>query len=372
MKKGGEFVMFFKIPTLVYFEEDCIKNHQEELASFGDTCLIVTSKTSSKVSGSLDDLTEVLKSNNIVYYIFDEVEENPSLKTIERAYLNHKDKNIKFVIGLGGGSPMDASKAIAVMLYHRFDDVYKLVAKDADDNSLPVVAIPTTCGTGSEVTGAAVITNEKDNLKQSISYRIYPKLALVDGKYLYSLPKHVLANSAVDALAHLIESYISSKATEFSNMIALEGLRVWQLNKENLLKSENLNKEDYKNLMLASVYGGMAIAHCGTSLPHGFSYALTYNLGIPHGKAVGYFIYGYLKYACKKDVRTILDILGFDDLKQLKDYLTKVCNLTVLDDLILDLSLKELKENKSKLNYCPYPVDENLLRKVAYAYGNDE
>lgn len=364
--------MFFNIPTLVYFEDDCIKNHQEDLASFGDACLIVTSKTSSKVSGSLDDLTEVLKSNNLVYYIFDEVEENPSLKTIERAYLKHKDKNIKFVIGLGGGSPMDASKAVAVMLYHRFDDVSKLFDKDVDNESLPVVAIPTTCGTGSEVTGAAVITNEKEKLKQSISYRIYPKLALVDDKYLYSLPKHVLANSAVDALAHLIESYISSRATKFSNMIALEGLRVWQLNKENLLNPENLNKEDYKNLMLASVYGGMAIAHCGTSLPHGFSYALTYNLGIPHGKAVGYFIYGYLKYANQKDVREILDILKFDNLKQLKDYLTKVCDLVVLDNSILDVALKELKENKSKLSYCPYPVDENLLRNVAYAYGNDK
>ncbi len=364
--------MFFKIPTLVYFEDDCIKNHQKELAGFGETCLIVTGKTGSRINGSLEDLTKVLEDINISYYIFDEVEENPSLQTVDKAYLQYKDKNISFVIGLGGGSPMDAGKAVAVMLHHNLDDVYKLYEKDVDNKSLPFIAIPTTCGTGSEVTGAAVITNDRIKSKLSISYRIYPEIALVDSKYLYSLPRQVLINSAVDALAHLIESYISSKATEFSNMIALEGLRVWGLNKENLLNPEKLTRKDYDNLMLASVYGGMAIAHCGTSLPHGLSYTLTYNQGIPHGNAVGYFTYGYLKYADQEDVKTVLDLIGFESLKQLRNYLTEICKFETLDKAILDLAVENLKDDKRKLSYCPYPVDEELLRKVVYAYSNDE
>ncbi len=364
--------MFFKIPTLVYFEDDCIKKHQSEIAEYGKTCLIVTGKRGSRINGSLDDLINVLNDNDILYYIFDEVEENPSLETINKAYLEYRDKGIEFVVGLGGGSPMDASKAIAVMLYHHLDKVEDLYHKDADHQSLPVIAIATTCGTGSEVTAAAVITNEKIKTKQSISYRIYPKLALVDVKYLYSLPKQVLINSSVDALAHLIESFISSQATKFSNMIALEGLRVWGLIKDKLLGVENLNKEDYENLMLASVYGGMAIAHCGTALPHGFSYAVTYNLGIPHGNAVGYFLYGYLKYADQKDVKIVLDLIGFNNLKEFKNYLTEVCKFEVLDDAILEVAIDELKNNASKLSYCPYPVDEDLLREIAYAYGEDE
>lgn len=363
--------MFFKIPTLVYFEDDCLKNHQEELAAFGKTCLIVTGKRGSRMNGSLADLTEVLENNKIVYHIFDEVEENPSLQTVNKAYLRYRDKDISFVIGLGGGSPMDAGKAIAVMLYHRFDDVYRLYQKNADHKSLPFIAVPTTCGTGSEVTGAAVITNDRIKTKQSISYRIYPEMALVDCRYLYSLPKQVLTNSSVDALAHLIESYISAKATAFSNMIALEGLRVWGLIKDCLLMPEKLTRKDYENLMLASVYGGMAIAHCGTALPHGFSYTLTYNLNIPHGRAVGYFLYGYLKYADQKEVKKVIDMIGFEDLKQFKDYLTAVCRYEVLENSILDLAIDQLKEDKRKLSYCPYPTDENLLRKIAYAYGDD-
>ncbi len=363
--------MFFKIPTLVYFEDDCIKNHQKELTGFGDVCLIVTGKKGSRINGSLKDLTKVLKDNNITCYIFDEVEQNPSLQTVNKAYLEYRDKGIEFVIGLGGGSPMDAGKAIAVMLYHNFDDVYRLYDKDADNKSLPFIAIPTTCGTGSEVTGAAVITNDKRKTKQSISYRIYPELALVDSKYLHNLPEQVLINSSVDALAHLIESYISSQATDFSNMIALEGLRVWSLNKDNLLNPNNLTKKDYDNLMLTSLYGGMAIAHCGTALPHGFSYTLTYHLGIPHGNAAGYFIYGYLKYASQDDVKTILDIIGLADLKQLKEYLNKICKFKVLDDAILDLAIEQLNADKRKLSYCPYPVDKDLLREIAYAYKNE-
>jgi alcohol dehydrogenase class IV len=363
--------MFFKIPTLVYFEDDCIKKHQEELAGFGAACLIVTGKHGSRINGSLDDLIKVLDYNRTTYYIFDEVEENPSLQTVDKAYLQYKDKKIDFVIGLGGGSPMDAGKAVAVMLYHHFDDIYKLLEKDADHKHLPFVAIPTTCGTGSEVTAAAVVTNDKRKTKQSIGYRVYPELSLVDSKYLYSLPDQVLINSSIDALAHLIESYISSRATDFSNMLALEGLRVWGLNKENLLNPERLTKRDYENLMLASVYGGMAIAHCGTSLPHGFSYTLTYNLDIPHGNAVGYFIYGYLKYADWNDVKKVLDVTGFENLRQLKDYLIEIGKMKVMDNSILDLAVEELSKDKRKLSYCPYPVDENLLKKIAYAYEND-
>ena len=316
-----------------------IKNHQKELVVFGDTCLIVTGKRGSKINGSLDDVTKVLKDNKIIYYIFDEVEENPSLQTINKAYLQYKDKDIKFVIGIGGGSPMDAGKAVAVMLHYHFDDVYKLLEKDVIHKNLPFIAIPTTCGTGSEVTGASVITNDRRKTKQSIGYRVYPEIALIDSKYLYSLPEQVLINSSVDALGHLIESYISSKATDFSNMIALEGLRVWGLNKDNLLNPKNLTKKDYDNLMLASVYGGMAIAHCGTTLPHGLSYTLTYNLGIPHGNAVGYFTYGYLKYADQKDVKTVLDLIGFKNLKELRDYLTEICKFEILDNYILDLAV---------------------------------
>lgn len=363
--------MFFKIPTTVYFEKDCIFNHRKELSSLGNKALIVSGKHASYINGSFDDTVNALKNQNIDYEIFDEVEQNPSTETIKKAYDRFKNSNIDFIIALGGGSAMDSAKAIAVMLYYNIDNTDRLFEKVDEHLSLPVVAVATTCGTGSEVTAASVLTNNKLKTKMSMSYRIFPKYALIDSKYLKTLPKNTIKLTALDALGHLIESYISSKVTYFSDMITEEGLRVWSKNKKILSENVEMTDDDYDRLMLASIYGGMAIAHCGTNLPHGLSYTLTYNENIPHGKAVGYFLYGLIKYADKNRVEQLLDLLDFIDLSEFKNYLLPVFDLDKVDDAILDKAVDELFENKNKLSYCPYEVNKELLRKVAYSLWSD-
>ena len=363
--------MFFKIPTTVYFEDECVSKHSTLFKDYGKKALIVTGKHSSYFNGSFNDVVNSLKKQDITYEVFDQVEENPSIQTIEKAYKLNKDKHIDFVIGLGGGSSIDASKAIAVMLYFNFDDGYKLYDKVVSHDSLPVIAIATTCGTGSEVTAASVLTNDRILSKGSITYRIYPKVALLDSKYLKTLPIKTLKYTSLDALGHLIESYISTQATAFSDMISQEGFRVWKLCKKTFFNTDELTKIDLDNLLLASTYGGMAIAHCGTNLPHGLSYTLTYNENIPHGKAVGYFLYGLMKFADCKRVKQILDLLDFTDLDSFRKYLVDTFELERLSDDILDKAVEELIVNKKKLSYCPYEVDKELLEKVAYSLWKD-
>ncbi|MDO4378496.1 MAG: iron-containing alcohol dehydrogenase family protein [Erysipelotrichia bacterium] len=359
--------MFFKIPTTVYFEKDCVLHSQKEIQALGKKALIVCGQHSAYSNGSFDDVITVLQDQNIAYELFDRIEENPSMQTVEEAYKLNKDKNIDFIIAVGGGSAMDAAKAIGVMLYYGLDEAAKLYDQPLGHCSLPIVAIPTTCGTGSEVTAAAVLTNNIIKSKASITYRIYPKIALLDGKYLRTLSVKNIKNTAVDALGHLIESYISSKATKFSDMLTSEGLRVWGLNKEILKDPANLLPQDYENLLLASVYGGMAIAHCGTNIPHGLSYPLTYYENIPHGKAVGFFLYGLLKYADRQRVKEVLDLLGFNNLEELKTYLSVIFSLEKPADYILDKAVEELAQNKNKLSYAPYNANKDLLRKIAYS-----
>ena len=122
---------------------------------------------------------------------------------------------------------MDAAKAIALMIYHKDKDADYLY-QQGDSTALPIVEVPTTCGTGSEVTPISVLTIHAKRTKSSIPHRIFPQYALVDGKYLASAPKKILVNTSVDSLGHLIESYINLGASPFSRMISEYGMALWK------------------------------------------------------------------------------------------------------------------------------------------------
>lgn len=180
------------------------------------------------------------------------------------------------------------------MIYHKNENKDFLYKSVSNSQSLPVIEVPTTCGTGSEVTTVAVLTVHNEKTKKSMSHRIFPRMALVDEKYIKNAPLKVICDTAIDALAHIVESCINNNATEYSKMFAKEGLEAWSKFKDVLLGNREATDEDFHNMMYASTLAGMCIAHAGTSLPHGLSYPITYELGIPHGKAVGYFLPGYI------------------------------------------------------------------------------
>ena len=285
--------MLLFMPTLVYSEENCVKNHFKDIALIGEKAMIITGKHSSRSNGSLSDVTEILEKENISYIIFDDIEENPSVETVMKARELGIREQVDFVIGIGGGSPLDASKAIALMIAN--PDVTEEVLYQSNPLPyLPVVCIPTTCGTGSEVTPYAILTLHKQRTKKSISHKIYPTLALLDARYLKTASRNCLVNTSVDALAHLVESYLNANSNALNRIYSEQGLRVWAEFKDDL-KNDRLTGEDYEKMLRASMIAGMAITHTGTSLPHGLSYPVTYELGVPHGKAVGMFLGGYLE-----------------------------------------------------------------------------
>ena len=190
---------------------------------------------------------------------------------------------------------------------------------EKDLKALPIAAVPTTCGTGSEITPAAVLTRHDTQTKKSISYKLFPDLALVDGKYLLSASKNLLINTCVDALAHAVESRVNIQTNIYNQMFSNYALKLWGEIIPFLRSDDELTEELANKLMLTSTIAGMAIAHTGTSLPHGMSYYLTYHKGIPHGKAVGYFLPGYLRLFAEQmdvEVMMILRSLGIGSLEQ--------------------------------------------------------
>ena len=355
--------MRFYVPTDIYVEKDCVKNHAKEMLAVGKRALIVTGHSSAKANGSLNDVTEVLNNGGVAYQIFDEVEENPSTDTVGKGAQIAKDFSADFIIGIGGGSAIDAAKAMAILLVNpnvNADELHK--APSHPLNHAPVVAVPTTCGTGSEATPVAIITNHKINLKKSIPHRIFPMLALVDGKYLASAKKQLIVNTAVDALAHMVESILNVHSNILNRMCPEYGLKLWGECKEALIASLAANNAApidasmYEKLMYTSTIAGMSIAMTSTAVPHGMSYDLTLSKGTPHGPAVGYFLAAYVEICQKKvptDVEKILSLLGLQSVEEFAEMLRKLIGTRTVTRELRNKFAAAMKVNRSKLDLVP-------------------
>ncbi len=349
--------MRFYVPTDIYVEKDCVKNHAKDLLAVGSRALIMTGHSSAAANGSLIDVTEVLKAGEVPFQIFNEVEENPSTDTVGKALQIARDFNADYIVGIGGGSAIDAAKATALLLANpnlAADNLHQVPAKLL--NHAPVVAVPTTCGTGSEATPVAIITNHKINLKKSIPHVIFPALALVDGKYLASAKKTLIVNTAVDALSHMVESILNVKSNMLNRMCPEYGLKLWGQCKDALLSDSDVNESLYEKLMFTSTIAGMSIAQTSTAVPHGMSYDLTLHAGVPHGPAVGYFLAAYVEICNKfvpEDIQKILSLLQLQNIGEFYEmlrHLIGTCNVT---RQMRDRFAAAMKVNRSKLDLVP-------------------
>ncbi len=347
------------MPTNVYSEPDCVRNHAAQLQALGRKAMIVTGSKSAVKTGALADVLAAL--GDIPYVIFDKIEENPSIETIMIARDVAISEKVDFFIGIGGGSPMDSAKAIALMTANPDCGEELLYTADPKPH-LPVVCVPTTCGTGSEVTPYAILTRHEKQTKKSISHRIFPALALMDVKYLKSLPRHILVNTCVDALCHLLESWLNANSNPLNRVYTREGLRLWGQFKDRLL-NDTVTDEDYTTMLHASTLAGMAITHTSTSLPHAMSYAVTYHLGVPHGKACGYFIGGFVDtYGDPAEAGKAMSLLGFADTARFRRYMIDLVGAPDLSADLLTPAAEAILADAGKMKNHPFPMDiEKML-----------
>lgn len=357
--------MRFFAPTNVYIEKECVKNHARELTSFGKKAIIITGRHSAAANGSLADVTGVLEEAGIGYVIFNEVEENPSVETVARASELGIREKADFVIGIGGGSPLDAAKGVAIMAGNPEESLDCLYEKK-DLKPLPFVAVPTTCGTGSEVTPNAVLTRPALKKKGSMSHNVYPDLALVDGKYLASASRNLLINTAVDALAHSIEARLHTKANDYNHMFSEYALKLWADLVPYLKGDKDPDGDVYEKFMLTSTVAGMAIAQTSTSLPHALSYPVTLEYNVAHGRACGLFEAAYMEeYARNKpeDVECVLDLLGFEDLAAFDAFMKELLGPEYVSEEDLVAMADDMANNAGKLKTYPFMIDrEGILR----------
>ena len=280
------------MPVRVVSDENCVVNNSEIFKNYGNRCLIVTGGSSAEKSGALADCLQALEKENIEYAVFSSVEPNPSTKTCYDAGRFAREIKAEFIVGIGGGSPLDAAKAVAIFAANpdfRHDSVYVRTVPSAH---LPLVLIGTTAGTGSEVTGVSVLTNSDTGMKKSISGAdCYAEVAFCDYRYTCSVPKEVTVSTALDAFAHAVEAYLASSANELTFVYSEKAIA---LLKDFILTvnafNGKLSKEERKQLYIASLFAGLAINISGTDFPHTLGYYLTENHNIPHGRACAAFM----------------------------------------------------------------------------------
>ena len=244
--------------------------------------LIVTDKQMVEF-GYVKKLQDILSKARLKSNVFDDTVPDPT-DTVVLNGINHLEKfKSEAVIGFGGGSPIDTAKAIAAMAkYSKNIKDYK-PPSTFDKQSLPIIAIPTTAGTGSEVTHHAVIIDSKNNEKISCRGEGFvPTCAIVDYNLTLSKPRRLTIDSAIDTLTHGIEAYISKKATLFSDRMALDTIRLVTQN----IYAVDKDPKDLKareGLMLAATLGGLAFSNASICLVHGMSRPLGSNFKVPHG-----------------------------------------------------------------------------------------
>ncbi len=305
----------FFMPTKVVFGKDCVMQHKDLLPSFGKKALIVTGEHSAKSNGSQSDVINALTANGMEYVIFDKVMSNPTIPCAYEGAALAKETGADFVIAIGGGSPMDAGKAIALLAAQEIAPK-NLFSGSYENKVLPMVFVPTTAGTGSEVTQYSVLTNDAAKTKTSIaSPLLFPKLAFVDAKYLENLSVKSTVNTAVDALSHLVEGMLCLKASSVSDSLAEQGIGLFMACLPELLnalktgKKESVSAEGRERLMQASLLGGMVIAQTGTTIVHSMGYPLTYYHEVDHGRANGLLLGAYLEFVESKNPQAAAKVL---------------------------------------------------------------
>ncbi len=313
----------FYIGTKAFFGRKCIENNRQELARYGRRAMIVGGRSSARASGALGDVTGILKELDIVYDIFDRVENNPSLENVKEGGDRAAAFGADFIIGIGGGSPLDAAKAIAVLAVNRMDPL-ELYKNSFDKKPLPIIAIPTTAGTGSEVTPYSILTRKDMETKMSFGNEdTFPKAAFLDPGYTESMDYGTTVNTGVDALSHAVEGYLSRRSTPASDILAVEAIGLIGECMEPMA-ARNLSYEVREKLLYASMLGGMVISHTGTTIVHGMGYSLTYFRDIPHGKANGLLMKEYFKFNYGAAKEKIDNILRRMNLESIEDFGEKI------------------------------------------------
>jgi len=320
--------MLFHMPARLYFGSGEINN----LKLIIDEYLKVKNPVLVTDKGIVESglLTNILKLFPGIK-IFDEIEPNPKSDTINKIAKEMRKLNPDLIIGFGGGSPLDAGKALALLgTNHGSIEDYEGKEKYKND-PLPFLAIPTTCGTGSEVTWVSVITDVNRKFKMSIKGpKMYPAVSIVDPDLIKTLPPKIIASTGLDALTHAVEAYLSKPATLITDNHAVKAVKLILGAIEGAYDDIENHHTERENLMYGSTIAGFAFGNSDVTAVHCISESIGALYDIPHGVANSIFLPHVLSYnlpECFVKMATLARHIGIDekdDMSAAKAFIQKI------------------------------------------------
>lgn len=375
------------LPVNIQFGWNKVDYVADFVKQYGKKALIVTGRTSAKKSGLYDRVVAKLDAAHIDYVLFDQVDANPLTTTALDGAALAKSESCDMVIAIGGGSIMDCAKGIAFMAVNEGDINDYIFNRKISDNALPLIAIPTTCGTGSEGNGFGVLTNPETGDKKSLRCNaIVPKVSIVDPAVMGTMPPHVLASVGFDALCHNIEAYTSKTAQPFTDALAHYAVTLLAQHLVPLYKHvkaiadgklEILNEQQvikaWESITLASTIGGMVINTAGVTLGHGMEHPASGLKDITHGVGLAVIepvVVEYTWSANPEKFNALARIFNHGDGSELGEALR-----LMVHELDLTTNLTELGFTKKDI---PWLVDNvyvvaagNIANTVAEVNRND-
>jgi len=375
-----ENMLWFRAPEKVYFKYGSLGVALKELKEMNKKkAFIVTDKVLYDL-GYVDKVTHVLEEIGVEFKIFYDVEPDPTLAIAKKGASEMEIFNPDTIIAIGGGSPMDAAKIMWVMYEHpevrfedlamRFMDIRKRVYPFPKmGEKAMMVSIPTSAGTGSEVTPFAVITDEKTGVKYPLAdYELTPDMAIVDAELMMYMPKSLTAASGIDALTHGIEAYVSVLASEFTNGLALESMRLIFKYLPQAYNEGTTNIKAREKMAHASTMAGMAFANAFLGVCHSMAHKLGAEHHVPHGIANAILINEVIRFNA---VDNPIKQAAFPQYKypnakwryaKIADYLQLGGNT---EDEKIELLIKAIDELKAKVN-IPMTISEAGVSKVKF------
>ena len=365
----------FYQPTRIVFGWGRVSEIGKTVSRYGKRCLLVTVKPFPALQLLFDKVKNLCYDAGVEVFHFDGVIPSPTIDNVNQGAEIAKKNKIDVVLGVGGGSSIDTAKAISVGATHEGEAWdYRLGQKRIDGKKLlPIIAIPTTAGTGSEVTTMAVIKDPQSKFKSALAdWGLCPSVSIVDPELTLTLPPHITASTGFDTFCHSFESYLHKRASNFIDILCLDAIKK-VIKYLPIAVNDGSNKEAREALSWASTLGGICITNAGTTLPHGIAMAIGgHTSNIMHGEALAIVYSEINRWTWKQAIAKYAKIAKIFDPElenesnekaaeslssQIDLFLKKIgLWISLKDKNIAESELKAISEDSMKLrNYTVHP-----------------
>ncbi|WP_216828759.1 iron-containing alcohol dehydrogenase [Alkalihalobacterium elongatum] len=352
------------MPRAIFYGRESLKTVGKETKRRGTHALIISDQIMDNL-GYVSECVRYLEEVGISYTTYLGVNTEPTNEHVEQSLELSKENNCDVVIALGGGSCIDTAKAVAVLMTNGGDiSEYMGNNRIATEMPLPLIAIPTTAGTGSEATDVTVITNTKNDVKMMIKQTAFlPEVAIVDPLLTVSSPKNVTAATGVDALCHAVEAFISRRAHPFTDHLALSAIK---LIFENIRQAYNIGEDIVarENMALAALQAGVAFSNASVCLVHGMSRPMGAMFHVPHGVSNAMLLPAVLEFSKDECIDQLAEMA-----LTIKPELKGASKEDLADTFVRDV--KQLCLELNIPNMKQWGIDQPTLEKVVHKMAQD-